>query len=428
MIFYTSVVVVYFFIFLYINFKLLFKNKYWPLLFMLFYAYITPIMSNLVLEYGFYIIEEERTSYFTGSTLRLLVYISIFFISFYATLKLIKNKINNNTLNIISLNKFNFILLGFATFVLVLLYINLFMSDIPLFSDSVNRFNYWERAKLPILEKILGSRSTPLAMIFGIYYFIFTVSKKIKLKRIVLYLFLFYIIYLYLLGHKLSPQLLAVYFFILPLWIYNIKTKLFQFTFKLLLKVFIIVFLALSIIVYYYQSTGISEMAGGPILGILYRIFVLQGHLYWGIDQMVFEDSKYGMENFEFFLDLKFDGLLELMYAIGPSNLQSYLDNNVRFSSGYPAILIFFNPYYALVAQFMIGFVLALFYAYTYSVLMGFKIYRSFASILISYYIYFGLSMGDFRFLSSVSFYIMILFVTATELLYVYQRKAKIND
>jgi len=414
--------------FLIVNFRLLLSYKYWPLMFLFFYAYSLPLLSNLALEHGFYIIEQERYSFFTGSTLRLYMYVSIFFLSVFLSTKLF------NSLAIPKQGKFSqlpfskrlnhgiLLLLYIAALIETLLYINLLLSPIPLFSENINRFNYWEHAKFPILKKIFGSIALPLAIIFGVYYLFSYVHHLSKLKRFIQLLFALYIVYLYLIGHKFSPQFLAAYFFFLPLWIYKIKMKIPLISKKTVFNLLVIIVVAFLFILHQYQFAGVSNLYGGAILGILYRIFVLQGHVYWGIDELVFIKKKYGVEYLSDFFSNKLDGLLTLMYIIGPSNLQWYLDHNVRFTAGYPALVILFNPYYAVLLQIIFGFITGLLVIYTYNKIVNLEIYKSIASILLLFNLYYGLSMADFRFVYSPKFLIPLIYLLLIAFITSYQK------
>jgi hypothetical protein len=302
---------------------------------------------------------------------------------------------------------------------------NLIFSPIPLFSENVNRFNYWEHAKFPILKKFFGSTALPLAIILGVYHLFFYAQNFLKLKRLVQLLFILYIVYLYLIGHKFSPQFLAIYFFFLPLWIYKIRMRI-----SIVNKKTILAFLTLGVfiflfILYQYQFAGVSFLYGGAIMGILYRLFVLQGHVYWGIDEMVFLEKKYGTEYLSAFFSNKLDGLLMLMYTIGPSNLQWYLEHNVRFTAGYPALVVLFNPYYAVFLQIIFGFIVGLLIVYIYNKIKRLEIYKSIAALLILFDLYYGLSMADFRFVYSPKFLVPLIYLFLTAFISLFQKSVR---
>lgn len=425
---YTTFSILAIFVFIAIHTKLFLSCKYWPFLFYLIYACIFPIASNLYLEQGVYVTEQERISYFTGSTLRLIFYDSILFITCFISLYVVKESIVKKSITkerdmtngycfLIKPQRYTFLLFYVVIFIEILIFLNLFMSEIPLFSSSVTRFNYWENSRFPSLRILVGNISLPIAVILGIYFMLFSNNDLHIWKRRTLVLFIIYIAYLYLIGQKFSAQLLAVYLFFLPYWVSNFK-KVSSFLFSMrFLKIFIpLVIIMFGFILYKYQFTGISEMSGSALSGIFYRIFGLQGHVYWGIDEMVFQQNSYGWHYVAEFVDKGLNGLLLEMELIGPSNLSWYLDNNIRFTAGYPAIAILFHPGFAVIIQMVFGILFSLLILYTYQMLIKSYVYRSFFALMILLQFQIGLSMGDFAFLYAIKFLIPLvgLFFTQT--------------
>jgi len=420
---YTFFSIIVIFIFIGFNIKLFLSYKFWPFIFYLFYAYILPILSNLYLEQGIYITEQERYSYFTGSTLRLLSYTFVFFIIYYFAINIIssiaynKKILHDNTLD--TKSKKNFFFLFYIVIILLLLmYINLLLSEIPLFSSDITRFNYWENSRFPFLVGIVGNISLPIPIILGIYYMHFSNNNSHSWKTKIIILFSIYIIYLYLIGQKFSAQFLAVYFFFLPYWVTNIKDISSSiFSYRSLKYTIPILLLLFGFIVYKYQFTGISELKGSALSGIVYRIFGLQGHMYWGIDEMVFKRNLYGWNYFQEFINNDFNGLLLEMKLIGPSNLDWYLENNIQFTAGYPGILLLFNPFLAILIQGIFAFIFSMLVLYTYSMLIKSNIIRSFFAIMVIFQFQYGLGMGNFQFLYGMKFIIPILGIVLIELL-----------
>lgn len=429
--FFTTLVIL---AFIMINIKLTLSCIFWPFMFYLLYAYTLPIMSNLYLEQGIYITEQERDSFFTGSTLRLLFYTSIFFIVCFFSLQTLnhiilkKKTLQNEYTSKVNHKKMSLTLFYIVIFMELLMYLNLFASEIPLFSSNITRFNYWECSQFPFLRKIVGNISLPIAIILGIYYMYFSNNALYNWRKKIVLIFIIYIIYLYLTGQKFSAQFLAVYFFFLPYWITNFKkTSSFLSSIKSL-KFFIpILVLVFGYILYKYQFTGISEMRGSAFSGIVYRIFGLQGHVYWGIDEMVFQQNLYGWRYFNEFLQDGLNGLLVGMKLIGPSNLDWYLENHIQFTAGYPAIILLFNPIVAIFVQVIFAFMFALSVFYTYAMLLNNNIVRSFFALMIIFQFQYGLSMGNFQFIYSVKFLIPLIGILIIEMLIIFQQKRKVR-
>lgn len=430
---YTFVMSIIILVFISINIKLFSAYKFWPFLFYLLYAYTLPILSNLYLEQGIYITEQERYSYFTGSTFRLLFYTSIFLLICFFSLQLfqhitskkkvfISKRISRIKPKSVSMSLFYIVIL-----MEFLMYLNLFASEIPLFSPSITRFNYWESSCFPFLRQIIGNISLPIAMILGIYYMYFSNNNLYHWRKKTIFLFLLYIVYLYLIGQKFSAQFLAIYFFFLPYWVINFKkASLFLFSKRSLKYILPIGLLIFGFILYKYQFTGISEMKGSAWSGMIYRILGLQGHVYWGIDEMVFHQNLYGWHYFSEFLRDNWNGLLLEMNLIGPSNLDWYLEHNIQFTAGYPAILLLINPILAIFIQMVFAFIFSLSVFYTYTMLLYNNIVRSFFGLMIIFQIQYGLSMGNFQFFYSIKFIIPLVGILIIEILYIFmQREVK---
>ena len=111
---------------------------------------------------------------------------------------------------------------------------------------------------------------------------------------------------------------------------------------KLLRKVvplgLISIVIIFSIVYLHYSTYSLADSYGGPLNFIAYRIFGLQAHVWWGIDQYVFIN---GYDQF-----LSYEGLAHSMPAmmriVGASGIDDAIDRGVNFTFGFPASAFLF--------------------------------------------------------------------------------------
>lgn len=372
---------------------------------LIFIGQITVFLSSLFIETGVYITEQQRISFQTGSTVWLLIYNLLFFVPLVFACNKYRSlfPVAGNRVNM-KFQKSASLMLAFVVCAIFILYVNLILTGIPLFSDHINRFNFWAFSAIPFLNKLLGNTALPLVIILGVVYGC-SRGKYPRTAKISLYCFLFTIIYYFLLGQKFSMQLLAFSFFIPPFAILAVRengvsprdiiNRLRWYFFVILL-----IMLVFTYLVYTFGSLGISDAQGGALAGMVYRVFALQGHVWWGIHYSVFHEEVYGLGHF---LGNSMGGMESLMRLVAPDGLvDSYLEAGVRFSMGYPAIgILLFGKYKFLFLQIIIGLFYGFFIGYVQHKILKKEIFIAFLGMFILSVFYQILSMGEVQLLWS---------------------------
>ncbi|WP_457593295.1 DUF6418 domain-containing protein [Hydrogenimonas sp.] len=401
------------------------KEEIFLLSFLFFYSAFFQIVAGFILESGIYITEQGTESYFTGGTLRTIAYHFFFFLSLIITFKIIK-KISTKPVLGSSKNEkdlYAYLYLLFISIILVILFINVFFSPSPLFNDGITRFNFWENAKFKFLKTLFGGRSMPIVMLLGMIYAYAISYHKFFLKRMSLVLFIIFIIYQYSLGEKFTNQVIATIFMFLPAML--IYQKLHKSLKKIIIKslpyILLLLLLLFSIIYYYYLSYDLTKKMESPILAILYRAFVLQGHMQWGLDNLFINlySNIDHLHYFSEFIKNNFDGMTMAMYLVSPqATVDAYLNQGIRFSSAYPGVgLMLFGPYGLVLLQIIFGIIVAFFLFYYYAQIIRCNIIRGFASGMILLSIFTCYNMGDFSVLFSKKVLFAIGIIVISEIL-----------
>ena len=382
----------------------------------LWFFQIFAILSNLYIESGKYIIEQGVYGFQTGAALKLLGVNALFFLCFFLVSELWGQKIKIDLQFKRRINWLFWIVLAGVLACLVALYGNMALSGvIPLFSAGVDRFNFWSQyARFPIIARILGDLTVIIAMALGACF-----NQLLKLPqsltkrfwiRSVAALFALYLLYLLLLGHKFSGQFLAIIFFFLPSFVTHLRHDfLRKYAWALLTVGFALVFL----IFLNYRDSDLARYAGGPLQAIYYRAVGLQGHVWWGTELAV----SRGEQSLEPYKDLS-QGMLTLMYLVGNSSVQSYIDRGVRFTMGYPAIgLYVFGTQGLLLLQVILAALLATLVCYVYALCFQFSLLRLTLSLQVLLWAYTSYGTGDFSILFSYKTLVFLIVLILVELL-----------
>ncbi|UOE55162.1 hypothetical protein IRB79_25910 [Cytobacillus oceanisediminis] len=87
---------------------------------------------------------------------------------------------------------------------------------------------------------------------------------------------------------------------------------------------------------------------------VLYRVFGLQGHVWWGTDYLAgLQNNMEKAQNIKNEIEVitlkdngKYtSGLESLMILVSPNKAYTFIESGINFTMGYPAILnIMFNP------------------------------------------------------------------------------------
>lgn len=387
---------------------------------MVIIQYIWMFFSLIVIESGVHIVEQGRDGYFTYSSLLLLLfYIStilslVFFKKvfswFFKNLRVTKFKFFG-----VEENKLTLLLLGF---VFLAAFINLFSSEIPLFSNEITKFNFWENSKYPFLKPIVGNVMAFVAFGSALLYR--------KNKKTAILFGLLYALYLILVGQKFTGFLIGIIGFLLGL--YYTSEKRIQFKLKWLFNKYLLIFIGVTfcLVLYMYSiKPPFKNLGLTPFESVFYRAFGLQAHVFWGTaEQYVYIGKPNTWDISELWT-----GMHHLMLEFWPWSYKDYISvttRGVSWTNAYPSILLRIFPLViAIIANFiLLGFLslvqtLLAFFVKRKSLLMSIVLFQ--LLIWTSY----TFTMAYFnKLLIPVLF--IIAFFTYKYLLY-YQKKAE-ND
>ena len=372
-------------------------------LFMIWFGHFWMALSSSYLESGVYITEQNRESFANNATLILLGLEACFWLSALVTIKALRGtlpvgrKIRFSTSG-------NGLLCLFAGTALTMLLANLALTGSPLFDASITRFNFWENAKLPFLNQILGNVAAPIIVMLGVSYALSVDSKRNLQAKAALIIFIGFLAYYVLIGHKFSMQLLAF-----SLFMPSVLFLRWQALGKLNISVSHVVLaasagsLVLGLISWHYlqKHVGFVEDQGGVLNAIIYRFLGLQGHVWWGTitehqQGYVVTDPLGAMLN----------GMEISMYAVSPTQLvDRYLDSGVRFTMAYPGIVVLsLGLLGAALVQLMVGVLVGWLVWICERQLAERRLLGSIMALTLLSNFWLVLNMGDFSTLISVKF------------------------
>ena len=323
-----------------------------------YFYHLNSILTNILFigsliylnNNSIYITEQKIFSYDNNSLYFYLPYMLIFYIGIYVASKISFKSLAPSLYSTVLYSDKrdtyqNIMFFYFFILILSILiffsYVNILISgEIPLLSNGyINRHEYLESTKLWFILKYFGSVQTYIPIILG--YFLLN-RRYIKNQRIyIIFLFAFYILYIILIGNKFGALRTAFFMFLFPLFIAKIINGERLITYKFVFIFITVLFSIISLIVYHYINLGISIRSSMSILEfIFYRIFALQGHVFWGVVNYI---DNHNTSVFNLWL-----GMENLMILLYGSGIYSELERGVRFSGGFPAILfisvpLFFN-------------------------------------------------------------------------------------
>ena len=306
--------------------------------FMIWFGHFWMALSSGYLESGVYITEQQRYSFENSATSLLLFFEACFWLFVILAVRAlgflfpVRRMFNYNYSG-------NLVVCLFAGVALVVLLLNVALTGSPLFDDSLNRFNFWENAQLPFLNKILGNVASPIIVMVGVVYALSLDSSRRLLAKVALFIFIGFLAYYVFMGQKFSMQLLAFSLF-MPAVLFLRWQKNGRLNLRLsqVVGAASVALLLLGLVLWYYLKKHIDfvEGQGGVLNAVLYRAFGLQGHVWWGSvteyqNGNVLTDPLGAMLN----------GMSTAMYAVSPVELvDRYLDAGVRFTMAYPGIAL----------------------------------------------------------------------------------------
>jgi len=241
-------------------------------------------------------------------------------------------------------NKLTLLLLGF---VFLAAFINLFSSEIPLFSKEITKFNFWENSKYPFLKPIVGNVMAFVA--FG------TALLYRKNKKTAILFGLLYALYLILVGQKFTGFLIGTIGFLLGL--YYTSEKRIQFKLKWIFNKYLLIFIGIMfcLVMYMYSIRPPFKNLGlTPFESVFYRAFGLQAHVFWGTaEQYVYLGKPNTWDISELWT-----GMHHLMFEFWPWSYKDYISvttRGVSWTNAYPSILLRIFPLViALIANFIL--------------------------------------------------------------------------
>ncbi|MEQ2352746.1 O-antigen polymerase [Pseudoalteromonas piscicida] len=328
---------------------------------LLFYTQLTGVISCIYVNSGVYITEQGRESFSTSADVVYVILLFLFVFSFTIFQKIAISSLNKEFV-IRSYNSGYFIVWSIAI-VLLVLYANVFLSDkIPLFHNDSNRFTFWVKdAFLKELNLIFGTLSIPISSALGFFAFHNYYGKRFsnKKNRIIAVIFFFYLLYLALTGQRFNGFLVAIIFFMIPFFAFYKKADKKFFTKSLFIKIFAAITVMFVIVYYSYKNSlgGIIDEAGSPIAAMFYRIFVLQGHVFWG--QYLEFINGGGTEDFFF------NAMDSTVYLLTPSP-DFFIENKINLANVFPGNILLSHGVLGVVFSILI---LALYFA-TLSILI----------------------------------------------------------
>ena len=401
-----------FFIILWATYAFLKKEiKLFVLYGLLIFQAISVIPSLIYIETGKYISEQGRMGYFVGATFFYCIFYLVSLLFIYATsnslkpikLRVVKFEVRNNNIE-------NHILFIIVISVLSILLFNVYQSASPLFDKNVTRFTYWGQSKYPLLQKIFGNTAMFIPFVLGI------LNKKYKKSSIVL--LLVYFGYNVLIGQKFSPIITGSFSFFLPIILMSTKKLKVSQIFKLK---YIIIFLLAAISMYKIIYDRYDRRKPYAVIKIydpneamLYRVFGLQGHLFWGAtERFVLGDGDKSWNP----LDLNY-GMHKMMKEFATGNkesLEKHMKKGFNFSNAYPSVLFMIFPFY--IAYVFHAFVIIFVLTLSGWILTKLLEHGSLVLSVVSYQFFiwtiYALTMGYFYKLKyGIIFNLLILFVS----------------
>ena len=323
--------------------------------FYLFFGYFSVVCSVFYLDLGGkYSFELLKKSTQSNS----LIVLTIFYLStlalflFWYRLRVVTLKqslaLNFKKRMVYLTPRFIHFFLFITAIYIFILYLHMIYTGVPLFL-SYGKGEIWEYSKFKFLQPINNQASTILLVLGFLYSYILhyknyrAFTKYLFYFKLMLFVFVCYII---LMGYKFGGPLLYIFsFYVSYLVFFSINNRL---RFRDLMK-----YISLSIIFFipivWYVYSNASFLSGDVWSLIFDRIFTLQGQiwhfLYTGIvDHSISTDFSQLFKEFKNLFSDTYSsetGINYVMSLIMPENrLASYIDQGIRLSGGYPAILV----------------------------------------------------------------------------------------
>lgn len=360
---------------------LFFLKRHIVFLFMVWFGHFWMSVSSAYIESGIYVTEQKAWTYENGSTYALMLFEFVFWSGVVFSIRIFAPR--TYRLGSFKFNRRLVVNLLLAVcFALSLLLVNVLLTGAPILSEELTRFNFWSESKLKFLNIILGNVAAPLLVVLGVVFAISKMNDEKFYARFSFWLFFVFIVYYFLIGQKFSMQLLALSLFAPPyLYLRALRYGSFGVQFRHLMIIIFVVLLAILFILYSYSRSHEEFILsqGGLIAAFLYRLFGLQGHVWWGAYEAVEKSGTLAFDLSDFV-----NGMTTLMYVVAPKSIaDAYISSGIRFTMGYPAIIyVYLGSVITCALQFVFGAVLGGLVSYSEHQIVNAKILSA-ACVLI---------------------------------------------
>jgi len=202
---------------------------------------------------------------------------------------------------------------------------------------SINRQQFWANIRSPLVADLIGVLVIFVPAISGASLGYAKVTGNRAFRSYSIRLILAYCFYFLITGARFNGSLLALLFWLAPywsiLWMFGKSPKLQRM--GLVVSIAILLFLFVGYLE--IADRGISQMAGSTWNGFLYRIFALQGDVYFTADLKAQEGHRASIA-------LLTQGMERTIMEYMPAQLaQSYIHKGVNLAGSLPgnSILVF---------------------------------------------------------------------------------------
>jgi hypothetical protein len=327
------------------------KPLWFPGIAFLLVGYFWMMLSTIFLEESAYISEQNAVSFRNGAFYVLLGYVAFLLAGYLATAHLLGRRMLTAKARFsavrlgqrsITARQVESIAFRVIASVIVLLIVHAMVSQNPLLGGGdVTRFSFWETgAKVPQLQSVSNQ--------VGPLLFAFAVASNSFRRRIALIALT--LLYLPLTGAKFTSLFFCLYLAAYP-YLHLLRLKHWV-SLKNAKRALAFLCLVAALSYFGYRAEGRGDDAMEILQFAIDRVTVLQGHVWWGAVEYVTQAGPTGDAS-QFFFG---EGMDVLMRTLSPAHIyDSYVNDNVRFTGGYPAILHLILGYKAMPLQFLVG-------------------------------------------------------------------------
>lgn len=303
--------------------RLLYDKRVFYLSFFLIYSFFGQILSVLIIEHGWSLIELGGVN---GHLSLSLIFLSItaFIVVTSATYLIKKSIYKKVDFVFLSKIKKNKILYYVPIVYLILIFAPVLMYGTAFSYSGGNRLEY--RSNIPAFFGYLFQIRALIFPLAGIY-----LLNKRKTPALV-YLFLA-VIWNVLIGEKASGLIVTVYTFLVPFVLVEYK----KFSYKAILFTLLtsVILIIVSILANYVLVEGSNA-------SFIFDRMSMQGQLWWYYSNTIlFDNGMLHPISHEF--SSSESGLIALMHSAMPENIYNfYMANNIILTNGFPAIFVFY--------------------------------------------------------------------------------------